>query len=324
MTSTSQEILEAAGLRELSIRVKAEDTCSASVLCFSCMRDEILRLPYFLSYHRKLGIDHFYIIDNDSRDGTSAFLSQQPDVTLYRADGSYASSNYGVDWLNALLRAYGERHWCLIVDADELFVYHRCEDRGLRELTAELSFQKGNAMAGFLLDMYGADSISNTHYRGTGSFLEACPYFDADTYYEFTPEGLPARGGPRHRLFWHGRDRPKPPPALHKIPLVRWDHSMALEASTHRIYGVNMCEARCVLMHFKFFSDFCKHARIESTRMQHWDDGYQYGVYNEVLGKNRSMSAMFEGSKYYQNTQQLADLGLITTPWPIATTISKE
>ena len=62
----------------------------------------MLRLPWFLAHHRKLGVAHFLIIDNDSEDGTIEFLRQQPDVTLFETPMSYAESKCGVLWQNTV------------------------------------------------------------------------------------------------------------------------------------------------------------------------------------------------------------------------------
>jgi hypothetical protein len=73
------------------------------ILGFACVRNEELRLPHFLDYHRKLGVDRFFIVDNASED--DAFAAQ-PDVHVFFAPGSYAPSNCGVSWLNSLLSRY--------------------------------------------------------------------------------------------------------------------------------------------------------------------------------------------------------------------------
>lgn len=40
------------------------------ILLFSTLRNERVRLPYFLRYYRDLGVNHFLIVDNDSEDGS--------------------------------------------------------------------------------------------------------------------------------------------------------------------------------------------------------------------------------------------------------------
>ena len=70
---------------------------------FMVVRNESQRLPYCLEYHRTLGIDRFFIVDNESDDGTREFLLLQPDCHVFRAAGSFAAANYGMDWINALV-----------------------------------------------------------------------------------------------------------------------------------------------------------------------------------------------------------------------------
>ena len=45
---------------------------------FAVIRDETLRLPYFLEYYRQLGVARFFFIDNLSKDGSGEYLLQQP------------------------------------------------------------------------------------------------------------------------------------------------------------------------------------------------------------------------------------------------------
>src|SRR5688572_19386726 len=102
------------------------------------MRNEALRLPYFLEYYRRLGIDRFLIVDNGSEDGTTDLLRVSPDVSVFYTEERYSESRCGLDWLNQLLETYAVGHWTLTVDADELFAYPLCEEIALRELGAYL------------------------------------------------------------------------------------------------------------------------------------------------------------------------------------------
>ena len=106
-----------------------------AILAFVTIRNEMLRLPHFLDYYRKLGVSHFLIVDNASMDGTAEFLADQPDVSLWTTSHSYKLSRFGMDWLGWLQWQYGQDHWCLTVDADELLVYSQCDSRDLRALT---------------------------------------------------------------------------------------------------------------------------------------------------------------------------------------------
>ena len=66
--------------KELTLTADRTDQITAdSILAFSTVRNEIVRLPHFLAHYRKLGVNHFLFVDNDSDDGTTAFLAEQPD-----------------------------------------------------------------------------------------------------------------------------------------------------------------------------------------------------------------------------------------------------
>ena len=88
----------------------------------------MIRLPHFLDYYRRLGVDHFLFVDNGSDDGTAEYLAAQPDVSLWATNHSYRLARFGVDWLGWLQWRYGHGHWCLTVDADELLVYPDCQN----------------------------------------------------------------------------------------------------------------------------------------------------------------------------------------------------
>ena len=122
--------------------IAPSDTLLATVL-----RNERIRLPYFLRYYRDLGVKHFLIIDNGSDDGSRDYLAAQKDVSLWATTASYRAARYGVDWINWLLMRHAIRHWILTVDVDEFFVYPFCDTRPIRALTD-------------WLDIYGLRSLS--------------------------------------------------------------------------------------------------------------------------------------------------------------------
>src|SRR5262249_45936956 len=99
----------------------------AEIRAFLVVRNEAQRLPAVLQHHRKFGVSRFFVIDNDSTDDTVGFLGTQPDVHLFSTCQSYAASNYGLAWVNALLDQYGSGHWTLTIDADELLIYPHYE-----------------------------------------------------------------------------------------------------------------------------------------------------------------------------------------------------
>lgn len=284
------------------------------VLLFACVRNEMLRLPYFLDYHRNIGVKHFFIIDNGSEDDTVDFLLSKDDVYLFQTFESYSESKYGVNWLNKLLLQFGTGNWTLTLDADELFVYPNIEFLKLTELIEYLEKTKAEAFATFLLDMYSDKPIKNTSYLAGQPFQKTCQYFDKDTYSFIRLSkkiSVPNRGGVRDRLFWKGRDRKNLSPILKKIPLVKWRKDLFYTASTHILNGTRLADISGALLHFKLFSDFYDYSRIEALRNEHWDNAVQYKSYWEILNENTELTPLFHGSTKYENSSQLIKLGLI-------------
>jgi hypothetical protein len=154
-----------------------------AILCFLTVRNEVLRLPAVLDHHRQLGVNRFLVVDNGSVDGTADYLSQQPDVHLYTAEGSFSESRFGFDWLHPLLDEYGSGHWVLTIDADELFTYPSHEQINLQKLCRYLDGKGHEAMFAILLDMYSDRSIAETSYQAGNSLLDTCPYFDPGPYH---------------------------------------------------------------------------------------------------------------------------------------------
>ena len=58
-----------------SIVDRTDQIAPDAILAFVTVRNEMIRLPYFLDHYRGLGVDHFLIVDNGSDDGTAAFLA---------------------------------------------------------------------------------------------------------------------------------------------------------------------------------------------------------------------------------------------------------
>jgi Glycosyl transferase family 2 len=62
---------------------------------FLTVRDEGVRLPYLLDYHRRLGVDRFFINDNRSTDHSREYALSQPDCHVFASDGSFREANQG-------------------------------------------------------------------------------------------------------------------------------------------------------------------------------------------------------------------------------------
>ena len=294
------------------------DLSLGDVLIAGVVRNERLRLPWFLTHHRNLGVDRFLLIDNASSDGTTDYLLAQDDVCLFHTAEPYSQSNCGVSWTNQILRDYAIGHWTLILDADELFIFPGFETTGLDRFLGHLDSRNFDAVVAPLLDMYPRGPLSRTGYVAGAPLPEACPYFDGHGY-EFTapapPEPrVPLRGGPRHRLFWTGAGWDFPSPVLKKIPLVKWRRDLALLASTHILSGAQIADVSGILLHFKFLQDFAQAAATEARRQEHFRGARQYAAYSDVLSANPDLCAWWDGSVRFRDSRQLLSLGLMQAP----------
>ena len=289
-------------------------------LLFSTLRNERVRLPFFLRYYRDLGVNHFLIVDNDSTDGSREYLAAQPDVSVWTSKGSYRNSRFGVDWLNWLQLRFGHGHWCLTVDVDEFLVYPFCETRPLRALTDWLDSSNLRTFSAFLLDMYPKGPISAHPYREGQNPLEIAQWFDSGNYTilrNWDLDNLWIQGGPRARMFFE--DAPQNAPALNKIPLVKWDRSFVYASSTHMLLprGLNRVydewggeKASGCLLHAKFLDTFAVKAAEEMTRGQHYANSQEYIAYQKSLASQPDFWCKF--SEKYINWRQLEILGLMS------------
>lgn len=292
----------------------------ADILLFSTLRNERVRLPFFLKYYRDLGINHFMIVDNDSDDGSLEYLRDQKDVSVWHTKHSYKRSRFGVDWLNWLKMRYAHDHWVLVVDPDEFFVYPFSDTRPLRALTDWLDASSIKSFSAMLLDMYPKGPIGAQPYREGQDPFEIAQWFDSGNY-SITRNGkygnLWIQGGPRARMFFP--DKPERAPALNKTPLVKWNRRYAFASSTHMLLprGLNLVydewggeKASGCLLHAKFLDTFAAKAEEEMKRAQHYANSHEYKAYK--AGLNDSPDMWCKWSEKYINWRQLEILGLMS------------
>jgi len=307
--------------RELnSIADRTKHIRRGDILVFSTLRNEKIRLPFFLKYYRDIGVNHFFIVDNGSTDGSAEYLADQPDVSLWHTEAGYKRARFGVDWLNWLQMRYADGHWALVVDPDEFLVYPFCDTRPLRALTDWLDASSIKSFSAMLLDMYPKGRIDAEPYQAGQDPLQIANWFDSGNYTITKNKifgNLWIQGGPRQRVFFP--DKPAKAPALNKIPLVKWDRKYAYVSSTHMLLprGLNLVydewggeKASGVLLHTKFLDTFTAKAAEELERKQHYAASVEYKAYAETLQDDPELWCKW--SEKYINWRQLEILGLMS------------
>ncbi len=290
------------------------------LLLFSTLRNERVRLPFFLDYYRSKGVGHFLFIDNGSEDGSAAYLGEQPDISLWSTQGSYKASRFGVDWLNRLQARYGHGHWTLVVDPDEFFIYPFCDTRPIQALTDWLDSCGQRSFSAMLLDLYPKGPLDAEPYIEGQDPLEIVHWFDSGNYTisrNHLYNNLWIQGGPRARAFFP--DTPKAAPSLNKIPLVKWHRRYAYVQSTHMLlprglnkvyegHGGEMTSG--ALLHTKFLNTLVEKAEEELERGQHYADSREYRAYHDHLQNGTVLWNRW--SEKYINWRQLEILGLMS------------
>ena len=120
------------------VDTRAIDLPTTAVVACIVVRNEADRLPALLAHHRQLGVQRFFVVDNESTDDTLRMLVDEADVHVWSSSMPFQAANFGAAWFEVILRAHAPGHWVVIVDADELLWYPEWESRSLPEFCAAL------------------------------------------------------------------------------------------------------------------------------------------------------------------------------------------
>jgi hypothetical protein len=279
-------------------------------------RNERTRLPFLLDHHRRIGVDRFLVIDNGSDDRSVDYLLGEPDTIVWRTTQSFLRSNTGASWADLVLRRHASGQWCLVFDADEVFVYPGFEHRGLRELCADLDDEGATCYRALELDMYGAGPLSETSYRPGQDPLEVFPYFDRAYYRLRVPFDGPRRnltnywGGVRPRVFGGNLGGY----LLNKVPLFRYSPGEVLMSGQHwldRPTG-EIGSGRGALLHFKYTARFATAVVDEVARKEHAHHATVYEDYARGLEAHPD-PVLFDPmhSMRYAGSAQLVAVGVM-------------
>lgn len=279
---------------------------------FCVQRNELLRLPCFLEYYRKLGVTKFFFTDNNSDDGSFEYLLAQPDCYVFWTKSSHNQAGAGMAWNQYLIQKYvKENQWYLVIDADELFVYPECETLLLPQFIQYLDKCNYDAVASYVLDMFPKNEQEQLNIKSGDNLLEKSPYFY--NHYIFDHQiGSPyhkVRGGIFH-VF--GQNIP-----INVTPLLKKrDPYIKLLSSRHLTTPTKISDVTSCLLHFKFIGDFYQKSLDETKRKQHWGGGIAYKRYMQFFENTIKGDFNFtdlEKTTKYKNSHQLVELGLIKT-----------
>ncbi len=268
------------------------------------LRNEAARLPIFLEHYKKLGVDRFFMVDNDSSDGSADILLAEPLADIFHTAVSFRESCFGLYWYNGLAREYCVGNWLLMADADELLVYDGMEQHGLRDLAQWLAGQGFDRLFSLMLDVYPSGSIGRGA-RMIAEILGRDCWFDAEGYsVRRGPTGWTVTGGARHRLFEAGGR--KPASLASKYPFFRVSDETSI-CNSHYLWPFDTTTniAFGTFLHLKFMDDFVERSVVNEREGQHWKDSLHYREMNRRVAATPEIVAVNGRSQRYTGPQSL-------------------
>ena len=284
---------------------------SQDILCIILVRNEILRLPNCLEHYRSLGVDRFIILDNDSLDGSADYLSSGPDIDIWRTSDFFSESKAGMIWRHLLVKHYGFNRWYVIVDADELLVYPQMDQCDLHVVARRLERLNLMSLRAPMIDMYSDRPLEKLNYLSGTSLIEACPFFDGDSYRiaNFSDGRQKLEGGPRVRIVSRS-SKEEFNHDLEKYPFRFWAQETPLVGIHDNPFPNRRVPPMGALLHFKFLQDLKDKIQAAIEEKQHWKGSVEYKSYDRAFDNLKS--PYYEGSIKYEGPQTLIERRLIT------------
>lgn len=271
------------------------------------VKDDLRRIQMLISHHRQLGVKHFAIIDNDSKDGTYEWLLQQ-DIDLFCVKEKY-NSVIRAAWIAQLVEYYGLNRWYLILDSDELLVYEGMEHKSIQQLLVEMEEKHISRGLGFMIDMY-AESSNLKQLPSEEDIFEKYCYFDTQTYYyKKHPLFKSIHGGPRERIF--GKQDREPTELLTKYPIIYWEEGELYRYHYMFPFEKNF-DSPCFLglFHYKFLDgDYDKYSNI-ANEGNYAGGSKLYKKYLSKIGEEYNISFMDKQSQKYQSSLDLRKINI--------------
>jgi len=306
-----KKIVSSAGLHRLDRAIIPNER--HEIRLFSYIKNESLRLPFFLKYYLDKGVDRVFLIDNNSVDNSVSIALSFENVHVFQTKEQYKNH---WNWVEILLNRYGMNYWCLLVDADELLHFPSDEDLSIRNLCDFLEEENETVLRSLLIDLYADMPISDCNYQQNMDPLTLCPYFDVD-HYEWDAKFINKKkwsifsypifgGGMRGRVFGFDHNN-----IISKTSLFRYQPNTYITQGIHGIDQAITSSIQGVVFHTKLLQDFENKVGIEVKNEQYSRNSYYYKEYQKILNKTPSLSPYYEGSMKYRNSRQLVDLGLM-------------
>ncbi len=319
----------------------------AKANAFAVVKDEQFYIRSFFDHHRRLGVEQFVIIDDQSTDGTREWLAAQPDCVVLESPHRYGEEialagaggerrlRAGIAFKTLVPQKYLAGRYAICLDADEYLVLPEGV-ASLGELIDLLARHDVASVAASLVDFFPATLAEMERPRDFATaeaMLDAHPYFDAVPIVGWRAgkagvqrinESATARLFRQHRVKkvpdamaaaprWLNRRLPfrYPETSVLKMPIVRWDAGVEY-LNSHRTNVPPSDRVLVGLAHLKFTYDLARRMDYAIRSKAYVRGSRKYQWYVELLESMRSGDGSFLGpdSRRYRTPADLAAAGL--------------
>lgn len=323
---------------------------SGRTTLFTLMRNEMAFLPAFLAHYRRLGFDQFLIFDDQSDDGTGAYLEAQSDVAVIRSSIRYGDDVSCIDpagkrrglragpALKCLIpHVYGYGEYVTYVDADEfLFLPPGIDHIGsviARMRKGGIPIAAASVVEFFPKDLQGLKGPMPDSFA---ALLAAYPYFEPHQLVQYRwGQRVPDLMGPSKTMMLfdaYGLEKPDPltwSQRLFAKRLARRDNSVN-RAARHRAmilkrtektfavgsHNANITPRRDMLLtlaHFVYTSHFAQKVESAIAWGSHASGASKYKLYQALLEAMAGVPEAFlsANTARYEDPRQLIKAGLM-------------
>jgi hypothetical protein len=274
------------------------------------LRNEAERLPLFFEHYKALGVSRFFMIDNNSGDGSRGLLLAEPLADVFHAHSLFSEGQGGLYWAQSIARYYGEGNWLIRPDADELFVYDGMENRSLAELASWLERRGMDRVYAPMIDLYPSSSLGSST-QTIAELIRTDSWFDNDGYsLNRWPQGWYLTGGPRYRVFSQAEKIHMG--CMWKYPFFQMGPETTLY-NHHWIWPDDTVTSGALgaVVHLKLMHDFIERSRRYEHEGQHWNQSSAYQLINKRLQEMPEAMIFYEGSKRYRGPRSLLRHGMM-------------
>lgn len=262
--------------KDVATHVLPEQICA-----FLVVKNEQHFLAPLLAHYRRLGVNHFFIVDDGSDHPVEDWITDA-DVHVFRPKvGSFRTLKTA--WLEALMNFFlPPESWILTIDADE-FIHLPPDTPNFPALTTKLGCQGKDFMPGLMIDLLPApDTPSDILQHAESDFLQIFSYCGNND--EPVPESYRKHSsiawafGAHANLSWRVDVRNHAFgtfDSLRKIPLLRWQPGRHLNQGFHTLHhtdgrpqpGHDIWEGEILpVYHYKLVRLFSEQSRTQMLR----------------------------------------------------------